>query len=327
MRQPVAPPGPQDPPTITDLPETRSAGWTSFPQRPPRRWSMAVKPSISAARVARRSFARIRADSRPTLPIEMRVTPELISLAPTLLSKPAPARIAPSSTGITVHLPHASGDHPRSTGRLSNLRDGPGAGLRLDRGGFRRSRADGHDPSVLDLPVLTSPLLLLSMAEMIPGLPLPSWLGGRSLVWIEFALATPVVLWGGFPFFERGWSSLVNRQAQHVHPDRDGDRRRVPVQRGRGHRARGSSRIRSEITMAQLASTSSLPRSSRRSFSWDRCSNFGPVARPGTRSGHSWAWPPRPPQTPRRRSRRGRPARTRTTGRPTPHPSRGESPC
>ena len=31
------------------------------------------------------------------------------------------------------------------------------------------------------------------------------------LPWIELALATPVVLWGGWPFFQRGWTSVVNR--------------------------------------------------------------------------------------------------------------------
>ena len=33
----------------------------------------------------------------------------------------------------------------------------------------------------------------------------------RAMGWIELLLATPVVLWGGWPFFERGWASLVNR--------------------------------------------------------------------------------------------------------------------
>ena len=49
------------------------------------------------------------------------------------------------------------------------------------------------------------------MAEMVPGLSLPQFLAGQSLVWIQFALATPVVLWGGLPFFKRGWASLVSR--------------------------------------------------------------------------------------------------------------------
>jgi Cu+-exporting ATPase len=60
--------------------------------------------------------------------------------------------------------------------------------------------------------VLTAPLLLLAMGEMVVG---QEWIArlfpGRSLSWIQLALATPVVLWGGFPFFERGWASLVNR--------------------------------------------------------------------------------------------------------------------
>jgi Cu+-exporting ATPase len=46
---------------------------------------------------------------------------------------------------------------------------------------------------------------------MIPGQPLHQWLGGARLNWIQWLLATPVVLWGGFPFFQRGWASIVNR--------------------------------------------------------------------------------------------------------------------
>ncbi len=59
---------------------------------------------------------------------------------------------------------------------------------------------------------LTLPLLLLSMADMVGILTLPSGLSGRSLVWVELLLATPVVLWGGRRFFERGWASVVSRK-------------------------------------------------------------------------------------------------------------------
>ena len=56
--------------------------------------------------------------------------------------------------------------------------------------------------------VLTVPLLAIAMGSMI-------WHGvlgeSRNLVWIEFALSTPVVLWCGLPFFQRFWTSLVNR--------------------------------------------------------------------------------------------------------------------
>ena len=50
--------------------------------------------------------------------------------------------------------------------------------------------------------------------------------------------ATPVVLWAGWPFFVRGWQSLVDAQSQHVHADRDGHRRRLALQRRRHARAR-----------------------------------------------------------------------------------------
>jgi Cu+-exporting ATPase len=58
---------------------------------------------------------------------------------------------------------------------------------------------------------LTIPVLALGMADLIPGQPLQQFLTMRSMRWIELALATLVVLWGGWPFFERGWMSVVNR--------------------------------------------------------------------------------------------------------------------
>jgi Cu+-exporting ATPase len=58
---------------------------------------------------------------------------------------------------------------------------------------------------------LTLPVLFLAMSEMIPGQPIQHALSPRLLTFIQFALATPVVLWGGRPFFERGWASIVNR--------------------------------------------------------------------------------------------------------------------
>ncbi len=39
-------------------------------------------------------------------------------------------------------------------------------------------------------------------------------------IWLELVLATPVVLWGGWPFFVRGWRSIVQLEPQHVHADR-----------------------------------------------------------------------------------------------------------
>jgi len=58
---------------------------------------------------------------------------------------------------------------------------------------------------------LTIPVLVLGMSDLIPGQPFQHWLGMRAIAWLEMLLATPVVLWAGWPFFERGWASLVNR--------------------------------------------------------------------------------------------------------------------
>ncbi|MBI3757059.1 MAG: heavy metal translocating P-type ATPase [Deltaproteobacteria bacterium] len=58
---------------------------------------------------------------------------------------------------------------------------------------------------------LTLPVFLLTMSEMLPGLPVHHALSARALTWIQLAFATPVVLWGGWPFFQRGWLSIVNR--------------------------------------------------------------------------------------------------------------------
>jgi len=58
---------------------------------------------------------------------------------------------------------------------------------------------------------LTAPILALMIGEFLPGQPLHHLLPAGILNWIDFALATPVVLWGGWPFFTRGWASLVSR--------------------------------------------------------------------------------------------------------------------
>ena len=59
--------------------------------------------------------------------------------------------------------------------------------------------------------VLAAPILFLAMADMIPGGPIGRLISARAVIWLELILATPVVLWGGWPFFERGWQSIVNR--------------------------------------------------------------------------------------------------------------------
>jgi len=58
---------------------------------------------------------------------------------------------------------------------------------------------------------LTAPILLAAMGAYLPGAPLEKLISVRALTWVELILETPVVLWGGWPFFVRGWQSIINR--------------------------------------------------------------------------------------------------------------------
>ena len=58
--------------------------------------------------------------------------------------------------------------------------------------------------------ILTLPVLVLAMGDMV-GLPIAEWVSHRTQGWLEMLLATPVVLWAGWPFFQRAWQSIVSR--------------------------------------------------------------------------------------------------------------------
>lgn len=77
---------------------------------------------------------------------------------------------------------------------------------------------DGRNPELEDMSrrfwVCLGPSILVmlwAMVEMVPGFSLPEALTGSTKNWVQWLLATPVVLWGGWPFFQRGWISVVNR--------------------------------------------------------------------------------------------------------------------
>src|SRR3989475_10418037 len=77
---------------------------------------------------------------------------------------------------------------------------------------------EGPNPELVDMTQrfwislgLSLPLVIGAMADMLPGAPLRHLVSPRVLAWTQLILASPVVLWGGRPFFERGWASLVNR--------------------------------------------------------------------------------------------------------------------
>jgi Cu+-exporting ATPase len=59
--------------------------------------------------------------------------------------------------------------------------------------------------------VFSAPVAFLAMSDLIPGQPVQRSVSPQLLNWLQLVLATPVVLWGGWPFFQRGWASMVNR--------------------------------------------------------------------------------------------------------------------
>ncbi|MER8473049.1 heavy metal translocating P-type ATPase [Mesorhizobium sp. M1328] len=100
------------------------------------------------------------------------------------------------------------------------IRDKPGScpicGMALEPMGVPTGD-EGPNPELVDFTrrlwvsaVLSVPLLVIAMAPML-GLTFQAFMDDRAKVWLELALASPVVLWAAFPFFHRGWDSILNR--------------------------------------------------------------------------------------------------------------------
>ena len=101
------------------------------------------------------------------------------------------------------------------------VRDAPGSCPECGMGLEPRAALpdDGPSPELADMrrrlaiaSALTLPLLAIAMSEMVPRLDARDWLGPAWFGWAQALLATPVVLWCGWPFFIRGWNSLVTRK-------------------------------------------------------------------------------------------------------------------
>lgn len=100
------------------------------------------------------------------------------------------------------------------------VRSGPGScpicGMALEPRTV--SLEDEENPELKDMGrrfwwsvALSLPVFVLSMSELIPGEPVQQVISNSLLIWVQFFLATPVVLWGGWPFFQRGYASIVSR--------------------------------------------------------------------------------------------------------------------
>jgi Cu+-exporting ATPase len=139
--------------------------------------------------------------------------PEVLSPKPGACPKCGMALEPTQPTAPPEHIEYTCPMHPQI------VRDGPGTcpicGMALEP---RTVTATAANPELISMTrrlwigaVLTLPLLAVMVSGVLPGHPLQHLLPGRLLGWIELILATPVVLWGGWPFFERGWASIVHR--------------------------------------------------------------------------------------------------------------------
>jgi len=103
--------------------------------------------------------------------------------------------------------PEVQQDHPGNC---------PKCGMTLDLKTTSAIEEDNHELTDMTRRLwigaaLALPVFLLAMAHLIPALGHENWIMGDASRWIQFILSTPVVLWAGWPFFERGWNSIVTR--------------------------------------------------------------------------------------------------------------------
>ncbi len=127
------------------------------------------------------------------------------------LNAAAPAKRPPAGAEGTVYICPMDPEVRAS---------GPGAcpicGMALEPESV--SLSDAPSPELADMQArfwvslaLTVPTVLLAMSDMLPGQPVQRLIPSSLNTWLQLALATPVVLWGGLPFLQRGWTSLRTR--------------------------------------------------------------------------------------------------------------------
>jgi P-type Cu+ transporter len=127
---------------------------------------------------------------------------------------PQPIGIAPAPKPATTPQKYTCPMHPEI------IRDGPGScpicGMALEPLVASLDEEENHELKDMSrrfwvAVVLTIPVFALGMSDLIPGQPLQRLVPMSTLAWLQLILATPVVLWAGWPFFVRGWQSIVTR--------------------------------------------------------------------------------------------------------------------
>jgi Cu+-exporting ATPase len=169
-----------------------------------------LTPEVATQRKIQRNRQETSAKTEYTCPMHTEIRQEKPGACPKCGMALEPATVTLPKEKIEYTCPM----HPQI------VRDAPGncpiCGMALEPRTV--SLEDEKNPELVEMTrrlwvgvVLTVPLLLIAMSDIVPGNPLGRVVAMRVLGWIQFALATPVVIWGGWPFFVRGWQSLVNR--------------------------------------------------------------------------------------------------------------------
>ncbi|HET9712861.1 MAG TPA: heavy metal translocating P-type ATPase, partial [Pyrinomonadaceae bacterium] len=142
-----------------------------------------------------------------------RENPESFLNKPTAVTPISIAR-APKPTTTTPGQKYTCPMHPEI------IRDQPGScpicGMALEP--LVVTLDEEENPELRDMSrrfwiavILTIPVFVLGMSDLIPGQPLQQLIPMSTLAWVQLVLATPVVLWAGWPFFVRAWQSVANR--------------------------------------------------------------------------------------------------------------------
>ncbi len=139
--------------------------------------------------------------------------PEVSKLGPGACPKCGMALEPATVTAPVTRTEYTCPMHPKIV--RSEPGNCPKCGMTLEP---REVTIEEKNPELLDMTrrlwisvALTVPILALMVSGLLPSMPLEHLLSARVWAWVEFALATPVVLWCGWPFFVRGWQSVVNR--------------------------------------------------------------------------------------------------------------------
>ena len=130
-----------------------------------------------------------------------------------LLSTPATAKHEEKPQGKAIYTcpmhPEVQQDHPGEC---------PKCGMALEPKTVTAGTDDEGNAELRDMTrrfwigaALTLPAFVLAMAHLIPALGRQPWVNGDASRWLQFALTTPVVWWASWPFFHRGWRSVVTR--------------------------------------------------------------------------------------------------------------------